>query len=239
MAESKTKVFDTLYALNLNGEKEKKGKFDYLPWADAWAAAKKLYPDIEFEIMHFDGGLPYVYDPNTGYMVFTKITLDGITHPMWLPVMEYSNNAKLKATMTDINKTIMRCLVKNLAMFGLGLYLYKGEDLPETTNANKPQQTTSTGKKTTTNSNQAPMSAPASNIAAEINQDAATDEKEQMKIYSAKIKRACQIYDLDVGKVCKYIGLCKTSTADDVKFAWERLQAMCDDIEKLTTLKNL
>ncbi len=80
-------------------------------------------------------------------MVFTKVTIEGLTHEMWLPVMDGANKAmkakqytyKTKyaektvepATMFDINKTIMRCLVKNLAMFGLGLYIYAGEDLPE------------------------------------------------------------------------------------------------------------
>ena len=82
------------------------------------------------------------------YMVYTSVTIEGITHEMWLPVMD-GNNKAMKAqpytyttrygektveaaTMFDINKTIMRCLVKNLAMFGLGLYIYAGEDLPIT-----------------------------------------------------------------------------------------------------------
>jgi hypothetical protein len=81
-------------------------------------------------------------------MVFTNVTIDGITHSMWLPVMDGANKAMKNhpykyatkyngektvdaATMFDINKTMMRCLVKNLAMFGLGLYIYAGEDLPE------------------------------------------------------------------------------------------------------------
>ena len=80
-------------------------------------------------------------------MVYTNVTIDGITHMMWLPVMDGANKAMKNkpytyntksgektveaATMFDVNKTIMRCLVKNLAMFGLGLYIYAGEDLPE------------------------------------------------------------------------------------------------------------
>ena len=79
--------------------------------------------------------------------MFTKVTIEGITHEMWLPVMDEKNKAmknklytyKTKygekevapATMFEINKTIMRCLTKNLAMFGLGIYIYAGEDLPE------------------------------------------------------------------------------------------------------------
>ena len=120
-----------------------------MSWAYAWAEAKKRFPNLTYKIHLFgEKQLPYVYDENTGYMVFTEITIDGLTHSMWLPVMDSSNKAMKNkpytydtrykkgivvepATMFDINKTIMRCLVKNLAMFGLGLYIYAGEDLPE------------------------------------------------------------------------------------------------------------
>lgn len=145
-------VFEELNAINVNDKTEKKisgsTELTYLSWTWAWAEVKKRYPDAHYEIMMHDG-LPYVYDENTGYMVFTTVTIDGISHMMWLPVMDGANRAmKSKpytystkyngektveaATMFDVNKTIMRCLVKNLAMFGLGLYIYAGEDLPET-----------------------------------------------------------------------------------------------------------
>ena len=145
-------VFEELNAINVNDKTEKKKsgstELTYLSWTWAWAEVKKRYPDAHYEIMMHDG-LPYVYDENTGYMVFTTVTIDGISHMMWLPVMDGANRAmKSKpytystkyngektveaATMFDVNKTIMRCLVKNLAMFGLGLYIYAGEDLPET-----------------------------------------------------------------------------------------------------------
>lgn len=143
-------VFDTLNAINVNDRTEKKKtgstELTYLSWTWAWAEVKKRYPDAHYEIVMHDG-LPYVYDENTGYMVFTNVTIEGITHMMWLPVMDGANKAMKNApyeystkygkksvesaSMFDINKTIMRCLVKNLAMFGLGLYIYAGEDLPE------------------------------------------------------------------------------------------------------------
>lgn len=147
-------VFDTLFGVNVNERTEKKkvGGTDltYLSWSYAWAEVKKRFPNTSYEIKKFDG-LPYVYDPKTGYMVYTTVTIEGVTHEMWLPVMDGANKAmksepyeyttgygqyqKTKvceaATMMDINKTIMRCLVKNLAMFGLGLYIFAGEDLPE------------------------------------------------------------------------------------------------------------
>lgn len=145
--------FEDLYNLNVNEKTEKKNGLTYLSWAWAWAEFKKAYPDATYEVVKFDG-LPYAYDAHTGYMVYTKVTADNITHEMWLPVMDSSNNAmkaesyevqtKYKkvevkpATMFDVNKTIMRCLTKNLAMFGLGLYIYAGEDLPETEQEGQP-----------------------------------------------------------------------------------------------------
>lgn len=139
-------VFEDLYSVNVNGYTEKRDNLTYLSWSNAWAEVKKRYPEATYEIERFDN-LPYVYDELTGYMVFTKVTIEGITHEMWLPVMDSKNKAMKAisytyqtkygektvdpATMFDINKTIMRCLTKNLAMFGLGLYVYSGEDLPE------------------------------------------------------------------------------------------------------------
>lgn len=153
-------VFQTLNALNVNGHTEKKKtgntELTYLSWPWAIAEVKKRYEDVSYDVKTFDG-LPYIYDEKTGYMVFTSVTIEGITHAMWLPVMDGANQAMKAfpytyavkeykfgkwtgnyvdktvsaATMMDINKTIMRCLVKNLAMFGLGLYIYSGEDLPE------------------------------------------------------------------------------------------------------------
>jgi hypothetical protein len=140
--------FEKLYELNVNDKTENKNGLTYLSWAWAWAEFKKAHPDATYEVKKFENGLPYAYDPNTGYMVYTTVTVDELTHEMWLPVMD-SNNKAMKnvpyeaktkyktftvqpATMFDINKAIMRCLTKNLAMFGLGLYIYAGEDLPDT-----------------------------------------------------------------------------------------------------------
>jgi len=129
MAEKNT-IFEKLYAIDVNDKTEKKGNLTYLSWAWAWAEFKKICPDGVYEVKKFDG-IPYVYDPATGYMVYTSVTAGGVTHEMWLPVMDSRNKALKQASMFEINKTIMRCLTKNLAMFGLGLYIYAGEDLPE------------------------------------------------------------------------------------------------------------
>ena len=158
-SNSKKSAFEILNAINVNDHTEVKDtgkvKLTYLSWAWAWAEVKKAYPDATYEIEKFNG-IPYAYDPLTGFMVYTKVTIEGITHEMWLPVMDGNNRAmksepyevKTKyntftvqpATMFDVNKTIMRCLVKNLAMFGLGLYIYAGEDLPDAQEQEVPQK---------------------------------------------------------------------------------------------------
>ena len=124
-------VFETLFEINVNDHIEKKKDLTYLSWPYAWAEVKKKYPNAAYKIHLFgEKQLPYVFDENTGYMVFTSVTIEDLTHTMWLPVMDaankamkskpYSYDTKFKkdipvepATMFDINKTIMRCLVKN------------------------------------------------------------------------------------------------------------------------------
>jgi hypothetical protein len=148
--EQTKNTFNELYKINVNEHVEKKNtgkaQLSYLSWTYAWKEVKSRFPDASYEIVKFENGLPYCYDENTGYMVYTRVTIEGITHEMWLPVMDSHNDAMLnhsyevktkyssytvdKCTMFDVNKTIMRCLTKNLAMFGLGLYIYSGEDLP-------------------------------------------------------------------------------------------------------------
>lgn len=153
MSETKTKtIFDELFAVNVNDNVETKkggdGKtLSYLSWAWAWAEIMKRYPDASYTIYKDEHNRPFIEDEELGFMCYTTVTIGGITREMWLPVMDSSNRAMKRisyeyqtkfgvktvqaATMYDINKTVMRCLVKNLAMFGLGLYIYAGEDIPE------------------------------------------------------------------------------------------------------------
>ena len=144
--------FEELLKINVNEHTENKNGLTYLCWTWAWSEFKKKCPNATYEILKFENNLPYVYDENTGYMVFTKVNDGETTYEMWLPVMDGNNKAMLNhpyeykvkeydngrwtggyttknveiASMFDINKTIMRCLVKNIAMFGLGLYIYSG-----------------------------------------------------------------------------------------------------------------
>lgn len=159
-----SEAFKKLNAINVNENTEKKNGLTYLSWAWAWTELKKVYPDATYQIRQFDGK-PYLYDENLGYMVMTEMTVDGITHEMWLPVMDGANKAmkdkpytyEVKeykfgkatgnmiekrveaATMFDINTAVMRCLTKNISMFGLGLYIYAGEDLPEESEEKKKE----------------------------------------------------------------------------------------------------
>ena len=139
--------FSVLNAVNVNEHTEKKNGLTYLSWAWAVAEVLKKYPDMTYTIWKDENNKPYIFDEELGYMVFTSVTIEGQTKEMWLPVMDNANNAMKNvpytkktrykeievaaATMFDINTAIMRCLVKNFAMFGLGLYIYAGEDLPE------------------------------------------------------------------------------------------------------------
>lgn len=139
--------FQELYSLDVNKYVEKKQGLSYLTWSYAWAEFKKIYPDAIYTIHKDENGKCYFGDENIGYMVYTSVMAGGLTYEMWLPVMDNANKSmKLQSytyktksgeksveaiSMFDINKAVMRCLVKNLAMFGLGLYIYAGEDLPE------------------------------------------------------------------------------------------------------------
>lgn len=132
-------VFSELSKVDVSSKIEKKGNLSYLSWAYAWGELQKKYPEATYTIEKFDNNLPYVHDEGTGYMVFTNVTVGGTTREMMLPVMDNRNKALKAATMFDINKAIMRCLVKNIAMFGLGLNIYAGEDLP-TSEPEKPAE---------------------------------------------------------------------------------------------------
>ena len=122
--------FEQIYAINVNDKIEKKGNMNYLSWAFAWAEFKKIYSNAEYHVNTFDGTF-CSGNEKIGYMVQTSVTAGDQTYEMWLPVMDSKNSTILQPKMTEINKAIMRCLTKNLAMFGLGLYIYAGEDLPE------------------------------------------------------------------------------------------------------------
>ena len=134
--------FNQLNQINVNDKTEKKGNLTYLSWAWAWAEVKKLFPDATYRIYENDLGWNYHTDNNTCW-VKTGVTINGIEHIEYLPVMDYKNKSIPldKITSFDVNKAIQRSLTKACARHGLGLYIYAGEDLPEPSDGeNKPQE---------------------------------------------------------------------------------------------------
>lgn len=124
--------FKELYDINVNDRVEKKNGLSYLSWAWAWAEVKKRHPDSTYTIYENDKGWNYFTDGNTCW-VKTGVTINGIEHIEYLPVMDHRNKSIPLSAVTsfDINKTIQRSLTKASARHGIGLYLYAGDDLPE------------------------------------------------------------------------------------------------------------
>lgn len=155
METKKKSTFEILSAIDCSKFTEKKNGLTYLSWAHAWREVKMLFADANYEVVNYDGK-PYLFDENLGYLVKTIVTIDKESIPMHLFVMDGANKAQKHvdytyttrsgekevkaATMFDINTTIMRCLTKNLAMFGLGHYIYAGEDLPKQIVDNRAEQ---------------------------------------------------------------------------------------------------
>jgi hypothetical protein len=155
MATKTKKPYEVLSQINLNDKvkiKPNASKAKYITWADAWAEVKKHYPSASWEVVNYWAGndqgvnTPYLSTP-LGIMVSTKVTIEGEVQTMQLPVLDGGNNALKEhtytietkygsksiksATMFDVNTSIMRCLVKNLSLFGLGLYIYTDDTMPE------------------------------------------------------------------------------------------------------------
>lgn len=124
--------FNDLNAVNVSDKVEKKNNLSYLSWAFAWGEIKKRFPDANYKVYERDDGCIYWTDGKTAW-VKTGVTVNGIEHIEYLPVMDFRNNSipLEKITSFDVNKTIQRSLTKACARHGLGLYIYAGEDLPE------------------------------------------------------------------------------------------------------------
>lgn len=132
--------FNKVSSIDVSKMTEEKNGLTYLSWAMAWKEFCKVYPNARYEIAKNEKNLPYFKDDEVGYMVYTRVTVDELTHEMWLPVLDFKNKPMMKPNMFDINKTVMRCLTKNLSMFGLGLHVYTGEDLPSEDDTPDPKQ---------------------------------------------------------------------------------------------------
>lgn len=142
----KKSVYEALSEINVKPKLEKKGKLDYLSWANAWGMAKHVYPDANYKITEFpeyvqtkDGWEPTGRDvdyrqTSAGVEVEAVVTINGESYSSKLFVMDYYNKPVFNPNYFDINKTQQRALVKALAIAGLGLNIYAGEDLPNPDN---------------------------------------------------------------------------------------------------------
>jgi hypothetical protein len=123
-----------LQTVNISDLLEKKGNLSYLSWAHAWGEALKIDPAATFEVHSFDrgDGVKQAYmDVNGTALVWVTVTMNGKPMTCQLPVMNHKNEAITNPNAFAVNTAMMRCMVKAIALHGLGLYVYKGEDLPD------------------------------------------------------------------------------------------------------------
>ena len=143
----KKEIFNELYGININPhiEQDYKG-LSYLSWATAYKLAMDKDPAMNYEIVQDNDGMPF-FSRGDVHIVKTKVTMFGETKEMFLPIMDNKHNAVAKPNSRQVNDNIMRCLAKNIAMFGIGLPLYVGEDLAQfkdDASNNKSKKTTET-----------------------------------------------------------------------------------------------
>ena len=125
----KKELFESMYMLDLTGKVEKDYKgLNYISWANAYKLAMEQDPQMTFEVLEDADGFP-LFSKGDCHIVKTAVTMFGETKKMFLPVMDNKKNAVKVPDSRDVTDSIMRCLVKNIALFGIGLSLYVGEDL--------------------------------------------------------------------------------------------------------------
>ena len=209
-AEAK-KYFSELNKIDVSDKIEKKNGLSYLSWAFAWGELKKRYPDSTYTIYENAQGFNYHTDGRTAW-VKTGVTVCGIEHVEYLPVMDYRNNSIPvdKLTSFDVNKAIQRSLTKAVARHGLGLYIYAGEDLPEDDTKAAP---TEAPKSTTT----------AKPKAKTETKTAAKDPIADARAKYQELISYCKEYGYDIKEVAKAYSLNSKSTAQDFQTALNRL----------------
>lgn len=125
-------VFQTLYSVDVTDKIKKKNGLNYLSWASAWAEIKKAYPDATSKVYENEQGWIYHTDGRTAW-VKTSVTINDVETIDYLPVMDFKNKAIPVDNITamDANKAIQRSLCRACAKTGLALFIYEGEDIPE------------------------------------------------------------------------------------------------------------
>ena len=141
---SQAASFARLNAINVSDHIEKKGAFSYLSWPFAVAQLRLADPVAGWEVKRFDG-LPYL-KTECGYFVEVAVTVEGVRLSQIHPVLDARNKVIAEPIAFDINTSIQRCLVKAIALHGLGLYIYAGEDLPAQTGSDEKKQGVATAR---------------------------------------------------------------------------------------------
>jgi len=135
------KSYATLCSIDLRSEaktkKTKSSELTYIPWSSVWAEIKKVEPTARYnvypQIMDNFGNTRFWHDDGKSGWVEVGVSIKGLEHVMTLAVMDFRNQSipAENITSTDANKSMMRCLVKACAMHGIGMYIYKGEEIPD------------------------------------------------------------------------------------------------------------
>ena len=187
--------FTELFNIDVSSKVEKKNGLSYLSWAWAWAELKKRHPTATYTIYEDSNGWFYHTDGLTAW-VKTGVTVDGLEHIEYLPIMDFKNKSIPVASITsfDVNKAIQRSLTKAVARHGLGLCIYAGEDLPETETEAKPKKATATATKK------------------------ATSEPSPIR---AELVSFCKENKIDIKLICKMYKLNNESTDEAFKEAFE------------------
>jgi hypothetical protein len=138
MTKKKEHYFEVLRKHNVSEYMEKKGQFNYLSWAYAVEELRKLKPDATWRVIKDENGHPYTSTP-AGHFVEVEVTVDDISLSQIHPVLDHRNQTIENPNAFQINTSIQRCLAKAIALHGLGLYIFRGEDLPEIEPLNERQ----------------------------------------------------------------------------------------------------
>jgi len=138
-ASNESNYFVELSKINVNEHVERKGQFSYLSWPFAVSQLRQFDPVATWQVLRFDG-LPYL-TTEAGCFVEVAVCVKGVSLSQIHPVLDSKNRPILAPTAFDINTSIQRCLVKAIALHGLGLYLYSGEDLPLASDEPKVEHT--------------------------------------------------------------------------------------------------
>ncbi len=152
-------VWETLSKVDVSKHTEEKMKLTYLSWSRMWNLLMDNYPQAQYEFVDFEG-VPYNTLPDGTTEVVTRITIDNLVREMRLPVMDYKNNPVVNPHARQVSDNAMRCLVKNVAMFGLGISVFTGmadETLPDEEKDKQPKGKKTPPKKTETVQEETPV----------------------------------------------------------------------------------